>query len=125
MDIAGVIITPVTSQHDHIMNLAKYDIPYVYLNRSFEDDMEHCLRLDNKKAAYEAVSYMIKLGHKNIGGIFQSFDNLTYRDRYDAWPRPLRSTGWTAAPAHALDINRRIWGPLPAGSCSCFKSPTA
>ncbi|MFQ9705086.1 MAG: hypothetical protein ACLR0U_30820 [Enterocloster clostridioformis] len=31
------------------MNLAKYDIPYVYLNRSFEDDMEHCLRLDNKK----------------------------------------------------------------------------
>ena len=26
---------------------------------------------------------MIKLGHKNIGGIFQSFDNLTYRDRYD------------------------------------------
>ncbi|MCR1970283.1 LacI family transcriptional regulator, partial [Enterocloster bolteae] len=62
MDIAGVIITPVTSQHDHIMNLAKYDIPYVYLNRSFEDDMEHCLRLDNKKAAYEAVSYMIKLG---------------------------------------------------------------
>ena len=45
--------------------------------------MEHCLRLDNKKAAYEAVSYMIKLGHKNIGGIFQSFDNLTYRDRYD------------------------------------------
>jgi len=73
MDIAGVIITPVTSQHDHIMNLAKYDIPYVYLNRSFEDDIEHCLRLDNKKAAYEAVSYMIKLGHKNIGGIFQSF----------------------------------------------------
>ena len=82
--------------------MAKYDIPYVYLNRSFEDDMEHCLRLDNKKAAYEAVSYMIKLGHKNIGGIFQSFDNLTYRDRYDAWPRLLRSTGWTAAPAHAL-----------------------
>ena len=108
------------------MNLAKYDIPYVYLNRSFEDDMEHCLRLDNKKAAYEAVSYMIKLGHKNIGGIFQSFDNLTYRDRYDGMAQALKEHGLDCRPSTcSLTSTRRIWGPLPAGSCSCFKSPTA
>ena len=88
------------------MNLAKYDIPYVYLNRSYEDDMEHCLRLDNKKAAYEAVSYMIKLGHKNIGGIFQSFDNLTYRERYDGMAQALREHGLDCRPGHMLfDVN--------------------
>lgn len=124
MDIAGVIITPVTSQHDHIMNLAKYDIPYVYLNRSFEDDMEHCLRLDNKKAAYEAVSYMIKLGHKNIGGIFQSFDNLTYRDRYDGMAQALKEHGLDCRPSHMLfDINPEDMGTTPGRILQLLQKP--
>lgn len=106
MDIAGVIIAPVSGEHGHIKKLADYNIPYVYLNRSFEDDMDHCLRLDNKKAAYEAVNYMIKLGHKNIGGLFQSFDNRTYQDRYDGMAQALHEHGLDCrAECMLFDIN--------------------
>lgn len=81
-NIAGVIITPSTKEHRHIMKLKEYNIPYVYLNRDFPDDMENCIRINNKKAAYEAVSYLIKCGHTSIGGIFETFDNLSNEERY-------------------------------------------
>lgn len=93
MDIAGVIISPVSGEHDHIKKLANYNIPYVYLNQVFDDDLVHCLQMDNKKSAYDAVNYMIKMGHKNIGGIFQSFDNDIYRARYEGMMMALKEHG--------------------------------
>lgn len=30
--------------------LKTYGIPYVYLNRTYEDDLEHCLRIKNREA---------------------------------------------------------------------------
>lgn len=124
MDIAGVIIAPTTSEHAHIMELKKYDIPYVYLNRAFEDDMEHCLRLDNKKAAYDAVKYMIKLGHKNIGGIFQSFDNSTYRDRYEGMATALEEHGLVCNQDNMLfDINPEDMGATPGRILQLLQKP--
>lgn len=106
MDIAGVIITPTSGEHAHIMKLAEYNIPYVYLNRYFEDDVEHCLQMDNKTAAHDAVDYMIKLGHKHIGGIFQSFDNSTYRDRYEGMLAAMEEHGLDCDPGNVMfDVN--------------------
>lgn len=90
---AGVIITPCTSEHGHIMKLQEYGIPYVYLNRSFDDDLEHCIHFDNEKAAYQSVSYLIENGHTNIAGLYESFDNMTYRERYDGTVRALEEHG--------------------------------
>lgn len=124
MDIAGVIIAPVANEHAHIMKLAKDNIPYVYLNCSFEDDMEHCLRLDNKKAAYEAVSYMIKLGQKNIGGIFQSFDNRTYQSRYDGMAEALKEHGLDCRPDNMLfDVNPEDMETTPGRILHLLQKP--
>lgn len=81
-NIAGVIITPSTKEHRHIMKLKEYNIPYVYLNRDFPDDLENCIRINNKKAAYDAITYLIQCGHTSIGGIFESFDNPSNEERY-------------------------------------------
>ena len=111
-------------QHTHIMKLADYNIPYVYLNRSFEDDMEHCLSLDNKKAAYDAVNYMIKLGHKQIGGIFQNFDNATYRERYDGMVKALSEHNLTCNPDNMLfDINPEDMGATPGRIIQLLQKP--
>lgn len=124
MDIAGVIISPTSDEHAHIMKLEKYNIPYVYLNRDFEDDIIHCLRLNNKKAAYEAVNYMIKLGHKNIGGIFQNFDNRTYQDRYDGMIQAFQDHGLTCTPDHMLfDINPEDMGTTPGRILQLLQKP--
>lgn len=124
MDIAGVIILPTSSEHAHIMRLSEYGIPYVYLNRTFEDDLEHCIQLDNEKAAYEAVSYMIKLGHRNIGGIFQSFDNGNYQERYNGMMRALKEHDLTCPPDNILyDVNAEDMSATPGRILQLLQKP--
>ena len=102
MDIAGVIISPATNEHSHIMKLSDLNIPYVYLNQSFEDDLSHCIRLDNKTATYEAVSYMIKQGHKNIGGIFQNLENSSHKEQYEGMMKALKEHDISCPPENLL-----------------------
>ena len=114
MDIAGVIISPASREHAHIRKLADYKIPYVYLNQSFDDDLTHCLQMDNKQSAYNAVSYMIKLGHKQIGGIFQSFDNDVYRARYEGMTMALKEHHLPCEPEQMLfDVNPEDMSTTP------------
>lgn len=106
MDIAGVIIAPATSEHRHIMKLADANIPYVYLDRAFEDDLDHCIRLDNKTAAFDAVSYMIRLGHTKFGALFQSFDNTSRKEQYEGMMAALDKHRIACRPDNLLyDIN--------------------
>lgn len=81
-NVDGVVVTPCTNEHQHIRKLADFGIPYVYLNRNFQDEPEHCIRNDNFKAAYDCICYLIDNGHTRIGAIFQSFDIMIYEERY-------------------------------------------
>ena len=81
--VSGVMITTCSNENAHIKKLKSYNIPYIYLNRTYEDDLERCLRVNNRAAAAAAVSYLIEMGHKKIGGLFRSFDNMIYRERYE------------------------------------------
>lgn len=124
MDIAGVIIFTTSGEHEHIKNLSKFGIPYVYMNRCFEDDMEHCLRLNNKKAAFEAVNYMIRLGHHNIGGVFQSFSNGTHRERYEGMMEALHAHGLTCrSDCFLFDVTPEDMGSTPSQILNLLQQP--
>lgn len=106
MDIAGVIIAPTTREHAHIQKLAESNIPYIYLNRHFEDDLAHCLHVDHEAAVYHAISYIIKQGHRNIGGIFQDFDISCHEEKYNGLLKAMDEHGLVCAPEKFLfDIN--------------------
>jgi len=124
MDIAGVIIFTTSGEHEHIKSLSKFGIPYVYMNRCFEDDMEHCLRLNNKKAAYEAVNYMIRLGHQKIGGVFQSFSNGTHRERYEGMMDAFNACGLSYRPDFFLfDVTPEDMGSTPNQILNLLQQP--
>lgn len=124
MDIVGVIILPTSNEHEHIKKLSEYNIPYIYLNHTFEDDLEHCIQLDNEKAAYEAVSYMIKLGHRNFGGIFQSFNSSVYEDRYRGMMRALSEHGITCSSESILyDTNGEDMSTTPTRILQLLQQP--
>lgn len=124
MDIAGVIIFTAGGEHEHIKKLSRFGIPYVYMNRCFEDDMEHCLRLDNKKAAYEAVNYMIRLGHRNFGGVFQSFANGTHRERYEGMMEALADHGLACRSGSLLfDVTPEDMATTPNRILSLLQQP--
>ncbi len=91
--VDGVLITPCSPEHKHIQELEHIGIPYIYLNRNFADDQEHSLPLHNEKGAYECVKYLIDRGFQRIGGIFQSFSNISFRERYDGMKRAMTEAG--------------------------------
>lgn len=109
-NIAGVIITPSTNEHSHIRQLRDYNIPYVYLNRNFADEKEHCIRIDNTRAAYEAVRYLIQSGHRRIGGLFQNFENMSYRERYEGMIAAMKEAKLEIDPQYFL-FNLEIDSP--------------
>lgn len=102
MDIAGVMISPVSNEHAHIQKLSESNIPYVYLNRCFEDDLKHCIRVDNETAAYDAVRYIIRQGHKKIGGIFQSFEDSSHQEQYKGMLRAIEEAKLDCPPRNLL-----------------------
>lgn len=99
-NVSGVMITSCSSENAHIRKLKMYNIPYIYLNRTYDDDREHCLRVNNRGAASAAVSYLIEMGHKSIGGLFRSFDNMIYRERYEGM--------LDAIHMHGLELDRNM-----------------
>ena len=91
--VDGVIITPCTTQLDHIQYLKNAGIPYVYMNRYVSDDPEHSLPLNNEKGGYECVRYLVDKGFRRIGGVFQSFSNTSFPQRYSGMKKALEEAG--------------------------------
>ncbi len=57
---------------------------------------------------------MIRLGHTNFGGLFQSFDNGTYQERYAGMMDALALHGLSCEPNNLLfDINPEDMGATP------------
>lgn len=90
---AGAIIAPCSKEHVHIKELKKYGIPYVYLNRYYEDDADSCIQSDNHQAGYECTKYLIDKGFKHIGGVFLSFNNMVYEQRYNGMMQAIKDHG--------------------------------
>lgn len=67
--IDGLIIAPVLDSVVHIKQLKEKNFPFVLIDRYFEDIETNAVFSNNEESAYEAVSYMAKLGHKRIAMI--------------------------------------------------------
>ena len=66
--VDGLIISPLQIENTnftHISNLINEKFPLVVLDR-ISNYLTNSVDIDNIQAAYDAVSYLIKLGHKNI-----------------------------------------------------------
>jgi LacI family transcriptional regulator len=65
--IDGLIIAPVMETKDHIRSLVDRRIPFVLIDRCFEDLESNSVTTDNTQAAYNATTHLISKGHKYIG----------------------------------------------------------
>lgn len=65
--VDGLILVPVEDTQKEIEYLKKHEIPFVLIDRYFPEIETNYVALDNYKAAYQSVSYLIETGHKRIG----------------------------------------------------------
>lgn len=64
--VEGLIIMPVGTDFDHIIELVQQNVPIVLLDRYVEQTKLNSVVVDNYKGAYQAVQHLIKKGHRRI-----------------------------------------------------------
>jgi LacI family transcriptional regulator len=74
--VDGFIIAPAENTESNLTYLEDHDIPFVLIDRYFPGLNTNWVTLDNYKAAYAAVQYMIDGGNKRIGMI--TFNTTLY-----------------------------------------------
>lgn len=65
----GVIFIAAGSDPEHLLELTKRKIPVVVIDRDISHAAVDVVLVDNVKAGFEAINYLIELGHKRIACI--------------------------------------------------------
>lgn len=66
--IEGILFADIESDPDIVKRTIDHGMPYLVLNNIFNEPINY-VAVDNEKAAYEAVGYLIKQGHTQIATI--------------------------------------------------------
>ena len=69
--VDGLIVFPTNKNHALFKDLVSRDFPIVLMGRKIKGIEIDIVLLNNKKASYEATTYLIKMGHKKIAFIGQ------------------------------------------------------
>jgi LacI family transcriptional regulator len=92
--VEGIIIAPAKDESPHLRELSSQGFPVVQVIRGLENDGMDTVMIDNFKLAYEAVSYLIKTGHKHIAIASGRQDLYLYRRRLDGYKQALLDHGY-------------------------------
>jgi len=79
--IDGLIIVPVSGENTHILEIKQRNIPIILVDRYFENAGIPYVTSENYNGAYEAVSYLIRNGHRRIACIKGISNTLPIKER--------------------------------------------
>ncbi|WP_213975759.1 LacI family DNA-binding transcriptional regulator, partial [Tepidanaerobacter acetatoxydans] len=86
--IDGFVIAPAAKETEHLAELQKEKFPMVIIIRKLDIDANTVI-IDNFQAAYDAVSFLIKTGHKRIAIVKGNQQLALYRDRFRGYKHAL------------------------------------
>lgn len=89
MWIDGIIIAPSDTENRDISIFNKIISPFVVVDREIKELNKDLVIINNKKGAYEVVSYLISNGHKKIVLLAGPQYMKTAQDRFMGWKKAL------------------------------------
>jgi LacI family transcriptional regulator len=128
--VDGLIIIPAAADHTYLLPEINAGVAAVFVDRPAEQIDADAVLVDNIGAAREAVTHMIKHGHRRIGYIGDSPDICTANRRHRGYLEAMCAAGaavngsWvTLAPTSPADIRlalaRMLGGPSPVTAVFC------
>jgi LacI family transcriptional regulator len=93
----GMIVASMLEFSDHIRKLNEEKFPVVLACRYYDDTISAVV-INNYLAAYDAVSYLIKTGHKNIAIALGRTELSIYENRFKGYKEALRDHGMELDP---------------------------
>ena len=91
--VDGLIISPVGQIGAHLKGIRNSSIPVVLVDRYFPDLDLPYVTTDNRQGAFDAVSYLIAMGHRRIGCIRGLSDSSSGNDREAGYRDALMQAG--------------------------------
>ncbi len=88
--VDGLIIAPVGENQKELELLNKTNIPFLLVNRTFNDANNLSVIVDNEKGSYKATNYLVKLGHRSIGIVCGPKEYSTTKERFAGYCRALK-----------------------------------
>ncbi len=87
--VDGLVISPSPGNDSYLKKLTRGGTPIVLVDRRIKDLRVPMVIVDNESGAYEAVSYLISLGHRHIGIITGLKGTTTSEERLAGYKKAL------------------------------------
>jgi LacI family transcriptional regulator len=121
--IDGLIIAPTGVRCASLLAMAESGVPIVQLDRRSPGLEAPFVGVNNEEGAYQAISYLIGLGHRRIACLINLDVISTQAERCKGWERALREAGLPVDNDLIVRADPRFYGVLPgeAGSWSLVR----
>ncbi|MGM0902958.1 MAG: GntR family transcriptional regulator [Bacillota bacterium] len=105
----GVIIEPTKSAAsspniNYYLNMELLGIPYIMINAYYDELEPISVVMDDEKGGFLQAEHLIKLGHRNIAGFFQT-DDMQGVKRMKGFLKAFRMNGITINPQNIITYN--------------------
>jgi DNA-binding LacI/PurR family transcriptional regulator len=98
--IGGIIFADIIGNQNQLKDALKEGIPCVVINNYVQDLEVDCIAIDKRKAAQEAVNYLIGLGHKKIAHISGDLITQAAAWRFEGYKEALKKNNLEINPTH-------------------------
>lgn len=88
-NVDGLIVSPSMGNHSYLKKLSRGEMPLVLVDRGVRGLKVPTIIVDNEAGSYEAVNYLISLGHRRIGIITGLKGITTSEERLAGYKRAL------------------------------------
>lgn len=93
--VDGFILAAPEGSREIIADLAKAGIPFVLIDRFFNDLTTNYVTVDNFKASIQATNYLLGKGNKKIGAVLYNSSLHHYKERHQGYVEALKKAGLT------------------------------
>jgi|DewCreStandDraft_1066081.scaffolds.fasta_scaffold00216_83 DNA-binding LacI/PurR family transcriptional regulator len=93
MRVDGALFTAGSGDRAGILRLHRSGVPVVILDRSLQEFPLPSVGIDNLTAVRDAITYLLRMGHRRIGYLSEPISIHTVRDRFDGYLQALETFG--------------------------------
>jgi LacI family transcriptional regulator/LacI family repressor for deo operon, udp, cdd, tsx, nupC, and nupG len=87
--VDGIILPPINDRDPAVVKMAASGMPIVTVDRSLSESTVDQVEVDNRQGAFDAVTHLIKVGHRRIGLITGRLNVSTSRERKAGYEQAL------------------------------------
>ncbi|GJM33600.1 MAG: LacI family transcriptional regulator [Saprospiraceae bacterium] len=102
--VDGFIIAPTDECKETLIELKKSQIPFVLIDRYFEDLPTNYVIIDNFQASLDATNHLLKKGHEKIGIIHYKSELIHFKQRVNGYLKALEMSGISPDPKYMQEV---------------------